>query len=504
VRLGGANILTGVPRECTVPIRLPKETGLVCMPIGEKDWTAVSYRLDDNFKADGKWDQPIWRVGSVDDAVTHALAVLRQGPPPRARGLQPLSALIPRVNHARLLAARSQIMREVTRRHVAEEVSRCVTLPTAPRPAGILHDQVVWVTSPVRIDFAGGWSDTPPICLEQGGTVLNAAVTLNGQYPIQVMAKLSSERRIRVSSIDLGDSRTFTSAAELQDHSDPHDWCAIPKAALVLTGIVPSQRGASLGKWLATLGGGLDLTIFSALPKGSGMGTSSVLGAAVLACLDRVLGVPFDAGRLIRMTSVLEQRMQTGGGWQDQIGGLLPGVKLISTRPGADQTPTIRSVPFDAEGKRDISSRCLLYFTGQKRMARNILGNVVNRYVSRADGVLGIVSALKRGASAAADCLARHDVSGFAARVQEYWELKKKIDPGSTNAGVEELMARVGEAATATLLPGAGGGGFILVIAKSAAAARRLRADLESNPPNPYARVFDFDIDPVGLKVTVL
>jgi 16S rRNA pseudouridine516 synthase len=63
---------------------------------------------------------------------------------------------------------------------VAEEVSRCVTLPTAPRPAGILHDQVVWVTSPVRIDFAGGWSDTPPICLEQGGTVLNAAVTLNG------------------------------------------------------------------------------------------------------------------------------------------------------------------------------------------------------------------------------------------------------------------------------------------------------------------------------------
>jgi galactokinase/mevalonate kinase-like predicted kinase len=95
-------------------------------------------------------------------------------------------------------------------------------------------------------------------------------------------------------------------------------------------------------------------------------------------------------------------------------------------------------------------------------------------------------------------------VPGFAARVQEYWELKKKIDPGSTNAGVEELMARVRDAATATLLPGAGGGGFILVIAKSAAAARRLRADLESNPPNPYARVFDFDIDPVGLKVTVL
>ena len=505
-RLGGANILTGVPRACSVQIRLPKETGLVCLPIGEKDWTAVAYRLDDNFKADGKWERPLWHVGAIDDAVAHALGTLRPaaGAVRRTRRLQSLAALVPRVNHARLLAARSEIFREVTRRHVAEEVSRSVTLPTAPRPAAILPDQVVWVTSPVRIDFAGGWSDTPPICLEQGGTVLNAAVTLNGQYPVQVMAKLTSARRIRISSIDLGDSRTFTSAAELQDHSDPHDWCAIAKAALVLTGVVPSQRGASLNKWLSIVGGGLDLTIFSALPKGSGMGTSSILGAAVLACLDRVLGVPFDAGRLIRMTSVLEQRMQTGGGWQDQIGGLLPGVKLIATQPGADQTPTIRSVPFDAKGTRDVSSRCFLYFTGQKRMARNILSNVVNRYASRADGILDLVSALKRGASAAADCLSRHDVSGFAARVQEYWELKKKIDPGSTNAGIEKLMSRVKGAANAVLLPGAGGGGFLFVIARSAAAARRLRADFESNPPNPHARVFDFDIDPVGLKVTVL
>ena len=246
-RLGGANILTGVPRACSVQICLPKETGLVCLPIGEKDWTAVAYRLDDNFKADGKWERPLWHVGAIDDAVAHALGTLRPaaGAVRRTRRLQSLAALVPRVNHARLLAARSEIFREVTRRHVAEEVSRSVTLPTAPRPAAILPDQVVWVTSPVRIDFAGGWSDTPPICLEQGGTVLNAAVTLNGQYPVQVMAKLTSARRIRISSIDLGDSRTFTSAAELQDHSDPHDWCAIAKAALVLTGVVPSQRGAS-------------------------------------------------------------------------------------------------------------------------------------------------------------------------------------------------------------------------------------------------------------------
>lgn len=35
-----------------------------------------------------------------------------------------------------------------------------------------------------RIDLSGGWSDTPPITYEQGGTVLNVAVKLNGQVMI--------------------------------------------------------------------------------------------------------------------------------------------------------------------------------------------------------------------------------------------------------------------------------------------------------------------------------
>ena len=368
VTLGGRCILTGVPSDCTVPINLPKETGLVCLPIGENDWTAISYTLDDNFKTDGKWDAKLWKVGALDAVVSHALDVLAGRAKAKASQFA-LGALIPQVNHARMLAVRTAILREVNRIRVAEAVSRSYQAPTEPQTAAILKDQVVWVTSPVRIDLAGGWSDTPPICLEQGGAVVNAAVTLNGQYPIQAMAKLTDDLRIRVSSIDLGDSRTFTTAEEIQDHSDPHDWCAIPKAALVLAGLVPSEKGASLRPWLEKLGGGLDLTIFSALPKGSGMGTSSILGAAVLACLDRVLGVPYDPARLIRLTSILEQRMCTGGGWQDQIGGLLPGVKLIETVPGYDQTPVCRSLPFG--GKEELGSEEL----GNKGIGSKELGS---------------------------------------------------------------------------------------------------------------------------------
>ena len=45
----------------------------------------------------------------------------------------------------------------------------------------VYSDQIVWGRSPVRIDLAGGWTDTPPYCLNEGGNVINLAITLNGQ-----------------------------------------------------------------------------------------------------------------------------------------------------------------------------------------------------------------------------------------------------------------------------------------------------------------------------------
>ena len=66
------------------------------------------------------------------------------------------------------------------------------------------EDQIVWARSPVRLDLAGGWTDTPPYCIEHGGKVLNVAVDLNGQPPIQVFARLSDRPELVVRSIDLG------------------------------------------------------------------------------------------------------------------------------------------------------------------------------------------------------------------------------------------------------------------------------------------------------------
>ena len=182
----------------------------------------------------------------------------------------------------------------------------------------------------------------------------------------------------------------------------------------------------------------------------------------------------------------------------------MPGVKLIRTQPGPDQTVSLRWSVFDRSEGSALKRRCLLYFTGQKRMARNILQNVVNGYLARDPLVLQTVRDLKASAVETKEALDAQDIDGFARGIARYWELKKQIDPGSTNAPIEKLLASVADETQAALLPGAGGGGFIFMVAKNAAAAERIRRAFSDNPPNPFARFFDFDVDQHGLKVTVL
>ncbi len=385
---------------------------------------------------------------------------------------------------------------------VARSVMRQIDLPSEPRQAAVLHDQVVWATTPVRLDFAGGWSDTPPICAAVGGTVVNGAISLNGQYPVQVIAKLTEEKRITLSSIDLGTRVTLNQTADVLDYTDPSQWAALPKAALVLAGVCPQHDQQPLQPWLDKLGGGLDITFFSAVPKGSGLGTSSILGAAILACLGRVVGENVTQDQLIARASLLEQMMTTGGGWQDQVGGIAPGIKIIRTQPGADQLPAIHWTGFQLTNHA--RTRMLLYYTGQKRMARNILQRVVGRFLARDPQAMRVIDELKSRAEQMKHDLDRGDVEAFAQGITHYFDLKCRLDPGTTNAPIQAVLRRVKKYLSGYVLPGAGGGGFIFMITRDADATAQVRRLLLQNPPNSLARFFDFEFDQKGLAVTVL
>lgn len=406
-------------------------------------------------------------------------------------------------NRARQEAGAGNLMDQALL-HVAHSVSAAVEPAQPARIDAVREDQAVWATAPARIDLAGGWSDTPPICTEMGGSVVNLAVTLCDQYPIQCVVKRRAEPIIAISSIDLGARSVVESSAQLLAKPDPRRWDALAIAAIGLSGLAPASAKTPLAKHLQSIGGGFELTLFSALPKGSGMGTSSILSATVMAALAKATGRPLSHEALCARTLLLEQVLTTGGGWQDQVGGVVPGVKIARSRPGPDQRPTVHALPLPPNCTALFNDRSVLMFTGVQRMAKGILQGVVGRFLRREGDMLKTVENLKANAERLALALSADDANAAVQAIAEYGECKRGIDPGSTNARVEAVLRPFAKDIDARLLCGAGGGGFAMVIAKDASAAARIRHRLATRPPNPLAREFPFKVDQQGLKVTVL
>jgi galactokinase/mevalonate kinase-like predicted kinase len=90
---------------------------------------------------------------------------------------------------------------------------------------------------------------------------------------------------------------------------------------------------------LKLFGGGIELNTLAAIPSGSGLGTSSIMGAVLAAVINRMIGDRLSERQLFNAVLKLEQELTTGGGWQDQIGGVLPGVKVITSGPGLVPDP---------------------------------------------------------------------------------------------------------------------------------------------------------------------
>jgi galactokinase/mevalonate kinase-like predicted kinase len=369
----------------------------------------------------------------------------------------------------------------------------------------LLDDQILWGRSPVRLDLAGGWTDTPPYCIMEGGKVVNLSVELNGQLPLQVYARPLEESKIVLRSIDLGEKLEITSFKELHSYDQLGGGFSIPKAALVLVGFGPRFSGHSypdLKTQLKEFGCGIELSLLAAIPKGSGLGTSSNLAATVLGTLSDFCGLNWGKHELAYRTLILEQMLTTGGGWQDQFGGIFNGIKLLETAPGIRQNPSIKWMPEQLFTNRETREMMLLYYTGVTRVARDILGEIVKGMFLNSNAHLQIFSEMKVHAKETFDTILANDYQGLAEKVAISWSLNQRLDEGTNPPVIREITRRVDDYLLGYKLLGAGGGGYLLMFAKTIEAAFMAKKTLESKPPNPRARFVDFSISQTGFQVS--
>ena len=168
----------------------------------------------------------------------------------------------------------------------------------------------------------------------------------------------------------------------------PQNPLVLHKTALILSGIIPRGQNQSIASLFEKVGMGLELVTSVNIPKGSGLGTSSILAGAVIICLHTLLGRELSEQEIFNQVLTLEQMITTGGGWQDQVGGLTSGIKLIKSKPGIPQVPTYEPIVLSDSVKEQLDKQFVLVYTGQRRLAKRILRDIMGAYMLRKEQVV--------------------------------------------------------------------------------------------------------------------
>lgn len=381
-----------------------------------------------------------------------------------------------------------------------------INMPTLSSMSNkVATDQIVWGRSPVRIDIAGGWTDTPPFCLMEGGSVVNLAIELNGQQPIQTYVKPCREHHVVLKSIDLGASEIVETYEQLADFKRVGSPFSIPKAALALAGFLPQysqEKYPDLKSQLMAFGCGIEITLLSAIPAGSGLGTSSVLAATVLGTINDFLSLGWDKNEICHKTLVLEQLLTTGGGWQDQFGGVLQGVKLLQTCKGFEQQPIVHWLPTDLYTQPEYQACHLLYYTGITRTAKTILAEIVQKMFLNDHDQVALLREMKAHSLQMYEAIQRNDFQEMGKLVGKTWLQNQAIDAGTNPLEVKKLTDLIDDLCLGYKLPGAGGGGYLYMVAKDPEAAARIKVILNANRPNGNARFVGMSLSKTGLQVS--
>ncbi|KAM6926054.1 L-fucose kinase [Lycodopsis pacificus] len=363
------------------------------------------------------------------------------------------------------------------------------------------------VECPARLDLAGGWSDTPPVTFEHGGSVTNVSVKVDGRRPIGARARRIRKPRLLLVSHTGGRGGVSTETVcdvldDLRDHCQPHAPGALLKAVCVCSGLVSLSSQHALGDQLMQRwGGGVELHSWSVLPTGSGLGTSSILAGALLAAVYRCTGQTYDTDSLIHAVLYLEQILTTGGGWQDQVGGLVGGVKVGRCRASLPlQVEVERLTPPD-DFLVSLELHLLLVYTGKTRLARNLLQDVVRSWYSRLPSMVQNVQQLVANSEECVRACSEGSLSRLGGCLDRSWQQKKLMAPGCEPASVRTMMEALRPLVLGQSLAGAGGGGFLYLLTREPRQREAVLQVLNNTPGLGDFSVHSVELDMNGITV---
>jgi D-glycero-alpha-D-manno-heptose-7-phosphate kinase len=294
-------------------------------------------------------------------------------------------------------------------------------------------------TAPLRLDFAGAWTDVPPFSAREGGVVVNAAIGLHTHVALTLGGTL-----LRLVSEDLGETLECANSG-----------------GLVLDGKLDLLKAAL--RMFPVLGA-FTLTTRCDAPLGSGLGSSGALDVALVAALTRArlerVGERDLADHAWQVEAI---EAKIPGGKQDQYAAALGGWHRFSFRdPDVGVEPVTLDPAFAAALERQI----VLCYTHTSRVSGDTIARVMSAYERGDRRVIGALRGLKDVAEAMVLALRSADLARVGALLDENWLHQQALDAGMRTAEMaqlEQAMRSAGAIGGKAAGAGAGGSMFFLV-----------------------------------------
>jgi D-glycero-alpha-D-manno-heptose-7-phosphate kinase len=269
-------------------------------------------------------------------------------------------------------------------------------------------DMRLVVRAPVRIDFAGGWTDIQPFANSEGGAVLNAAI-----------------------------DRYVEGQLEIRDAD-------------------VKPKGMSADRILSQ-SSGISLSYGSDLPTGSGLGTSAAMNVVFLFLIRYELFKNEKLEVIAEAAFEMERLLRIKGGKQDQYASALGGINFMTF---TDKVK-VEKLHLESSIIKQLEKQLVLCYSGKSRLSGNIHDKVWGRYLK--GETVDAFQGLKKVACRMKRELVKGNLGEFANLLSKNWEYQKKLDSSVTNSMTEKLFRTAFKnGAIGGKACGAGGGGCLL------------------------------------------
>lgn len=338
---------------------------------------------------------------------------------------------------------------------------------------------IIKAKAPFRIGLAGGGTDVEPYASLFGGEVINATIGLYARVAIE-----TTRDGLVYLEMKPNPPLSFPVTNPPANKGDIRDLFTVTYNRFLQTYGMPFE--------------GLQVTVASDVPYGSGLGTSSTVMVTIIGALLKLYNLQWTKEEIAAFAVDTERNLLGwAGGKQDQYAAVFGGFNHLFF--GTDGTVRVQSLSLDESFVFLLEQSMLLCYSRQHRHSSRIIEEQQSRIKAREDQPLEATHLLKDLVGEMHNALVGGNLGSLAKTIDKSFDAKKKIASGVSNPELEKVIAgALAAGATTAKVSGAGGGGFLTIICSPS-----IRPKVQEALISFAGQLYPFHFTDQGLHVTL-